>query len=199
MNNDVSPIMSSWISRAASLLLLFAGIIHLIIIPHHWEHAPAHGIFMGIIGVAEINWAVAFWLKPTARLAQIGIVIAIGCIVLRGITREFPAPFGHGPEEVDASGIITKVLELIPALLLIGFIRDLSQPKRDRGWRTVIVVTLLAIFLGFGVYGVARASEPLFPWLMASETHEHEEHEHSPSTEVPATDQTHEHDILPTP
>jgi hypothetical protein len=200
MNSDNSNVSVSWIARGAAILMLIAGIIHLIIIPHHWEHAPAHGIFMGIIGIAEIIWGVAFWRKPTNLLAQVGIIIAVGCITLWGITRIFPAPFGHGPEEVDASGLITKVLEWITTFSLIGIIQALPYPKRDyRVWRTVIAVILLAVFLGFGVYGVARASEPIFPWLTASEIQEHEEHEHphSPATEGPDID--HEHEILPTP
>lgn len=31
-----------------------AGIIHLWIIPEHWEHAPAHGLFFLGVGIAQI-------------------------------------------------------------------------------------------------------------------------------------------------
>jgi hypothetical protein len=199
MNRDASstPATNLWITRGAALSLLIAGVIHLAILPHHWAHTPAHGIFMGIIGVAEITWGVAFWLKPSSRLAMVGVVIAIGCITLWGITRLLPAPYGHGPEEVDASGIITKTLESITTLSLIGTIYTLTSPKIGRRvGRTVLVVIVLAIFSGFGLYGAARASEPLFPQLMASEIQEHEEAEkgqeheepHSPATETPYYD-----------
>jgi hypothetical protein len=201
MESGTSNLSRIWIARGAAILLFLAGVIHLAIIPHHWEHAPAHGIFMGVIGVVEIIWAVAFWLKPTIRLAQVGVIISIVCITLWAITRILPAPFGHGPEEVDVSGIITKILEGITALLLIsGIIQAL--PFRKNGYRAlqiVISVLLLAVFLGLGVYEVARASEPLFPSLMASEIQEHngEEHQHMPGTEAPGNDQMPE--MLPTP
>jgi hypothetical protein len=201
MIGDVFSQSRSWIAKAAAILLLLSGIIHLLIIPHHWQHAPAHGIFMGIIGVIEIIWAVVFWLKPTNILAQAGVIISVGCITLWGITRIFPAPFGQGPEEVDVSGIITKVLEGIAAIVLvIDIIQAVSSShNRYRVWQAIIAIILLAGFLGFGAYEGARASEPFFPTLVASETHEHEEleNQHSPGTEAPDID--HEHETLPAP
>ena len=73
------------------MLMLAAGIIHFVVVPHHYEHAPAHGIALGVIGGLEVIWAAAYWLRPSRRLAQAGVLLAVSMIVLWGITRVAPA------------------------------------------------------------------------------------------------------------
>jgi hypothetical protein len=207
MDGIVSDLSGSWKARGAAVLLLAAGIIHVMIVSSHWGHAPAHGIFMGAIGAAEIVWALAFWLRPSHRLAQAGIIIAVSCITLWGITRILPAPFEHGPEEIDAAGLVTKALESVTTVLLVGIVRSLPYPESDRRVRrAVAALILLAVLTGFGAYGAARASEPLFPGLVAAETQEHELEESGPG-ELEQQDSAipegmgldHEHELLPTP
>ena len=53
-----------------------AGIIHFIVAPEHWEHAPAHGLFFIVVGVIELVWAVAIVWRPTLRLMQTGALLA---------------------------------------------------------------------------------------------------------------------------
>lgn len=191
MDNTASTVFNDRIARGAAVALFIAGIVHFIIVPHHWGHAPAHGIFMGLIGVAEVAWAVAFWVKPSNRLAQLGLLLAAGCIALWGITRIFPAPFTHAPEEVDAGGIISKVLEFAVLAALIAVLPTLSTSKSTpRIWRTVVSVALLAVILSFGVYGAAWASEPFFPGLAPPAMHE--QSTSMPSMDMPGMD-------MPTP
>lgn len=197
----MSHLSRIWITRGSSILLFIAGLIHLLITPQQWKQAPAHGIFLGMIGVVEIIWAVTFWLKPTIRTAQGGVIIAFACITLWAITRFFPAPFGHGPEEVDAGGIITKLLEGLTALLLIvGIIQALPFRKNGyRAGRIVISCFFIAIFVGFGIFGVVRASETLFPWLRVSVIEQQEEHVDQPTPGAAAPENNQFPMKLPTP
>lgn len=173
---------TTWLSWGAAILFFAAGIVHFAVVPHHWEHAPAHGIFMAVAGVVEVIWAIAFRLKPNQRLAQLGLVIAIGFLTLWGITRVFPAPFGHGPEEFAAPGLSSKFMEALAALALVAWIGRTSQslPRPGRAWRSLAAVIVVSIILGFGAYEAARAAEPLFPGLAPAEIHEEEEHPHAP-------------------
>jgi hypothetical protein len=50
------------------------------------------------------------------------------------------------------------------------------MPGAER--QILLAAVTLSIVLGLGIYGVARASEPLFPGLMSTEGHEVQEGEH---------------------
>ena len=170
-----------WKAKSAALLMLVAGIIHFIIIPHHWEHAPAHGIAMGVTGVLEVIWAIAYWLRPSRILAQIGVILAVSMIALWAITRIAPAPFTNEAEEVDISGVLTKILEAISAAALLAVVLN-AAPEAGAGWsawRSVVSVLVISVLLAAGVYEVARAAQPLFPQLSPSaiEHMEMDEHE----------------------
>ena len=165
-------------TKIAATAMFIAGLIHLWIVPHHWEHAQAHGILMALAGLVEIGWGILYLIKPTSNLRIAGIFIAIGLITLWAITRFLPAPFTNQPEEVDLAGIATKLLEGISAVILImGLIRASPEQRlNSRTWQSVLSVVFLALFMGLAVYEVARASEPLLPGLVSQEAdHEHEE------------------------
>ena len=160
----------SWTVNGAALLMLAAGVIHFIIIPHHWGHAPAHGIAMGVIGLLEVIWAFVYWSRPSRRVAQIGVILAVSFISLWVITRIAPAPYTNEAEEVDFSGILTQVLEAISAIILLA-VAARTVPEaggRRTTWRIILAVLLISVMLGAGVYEAARLTQPLFPQLSPS-------------------------------
>lgn len=168
-------------SRWAVLFIGLAGVIHLIVVPEHWGHAPAHGLFFAFAGVAQIVWSVAAWRWPSIRLYQLGMVGAGVLVVLWAITRFAPAPFGHGPEAVDGFGVLCKISEGLGAVVLavLVFQGMASQAGRPAAWRLTTLLVVAALAGGLLTYGVARAAEPLAPWLGApAETHDHHDHEH---------------------
>jgi hypothetical protein len=165
-----------WGKTAAALFLL-AGIIHLVIVPHHWEHAPGHGIFMAASGIVEIAWAVVFYRRPVKAVAETGIMIAMALIVLWIITRIFRSPFGAGPEEIDLAGVVTKLLEGASIVLLARLLALLRHSLR-RISQSILSLCLLGVLLGVGVYEVTRIWEPFLPGLAAPESQNLEEHGH---------------------
>lgn len=165
-----------WIVAASGAMFL-AGVFHLLIVPHHWEHAPAHGIFFVIAGLVQIAWAIAFWRSGSRSLAQVGFVLALGLIVLWGMTRVVAAPFGHGPEEIDAAGVATKVCEIACGVSLAVLLAStLFVPGRRPAWTTLVGLSVLAVVLAGVTYEVALAAQPAFPALAGSSA-EHEHHE----------------------
>lgn len=167
---------------------ILAGIIHLVIVPEHWEHAPAHGLFFLIVGILQIVWGVTIWRRPSMQVYYVGAVMAGGLIVLYVLTRIFPAPFGHGPEAVAWIDIVCKFCEAIGmfTLGLLIFQGMMIRSGRPFSWRAIVIVLLLAFAGGFATYGIARAAEPLFPSL-AGEEH-HDDHEHEEDAENPLDD-----------
>ncbi len=196
MERDREVAGSSVITRIAAVLMLAAGVLHLLVIPQHWDHAPAHGIFLGVAGVVQILWAAIFWFRSSGRLATAGILLSLSLISLWVITRFLPAPFTGAPEEVDLVGVLIKVLEAASALVLALLITRLAGPGRssERFWQTAVATVVLAVVLSVGMYEVARAAEPLFPGLVTSGSHSHGEAGHADDHEHTEGDHEHEDD-----
>jgi hypothetical protein len=182
-----------WIMAASGAMFL-AGVIHLLIVRDHWGHAPAHGIFFVIAGLVQIGWAVAFWRSGSRSLARVGFVLALGLIVLWGITRAVAAPFGHGPEEIETAGLVTKLGEIVCAVSLAVLLAStLFVPGRRPAWATLVGLSLLAPLLAGVTYEVALAAQPLLPALAGSGHEEHEAEEHEAEEHEQGPDKDHEH------
>jgi hypothetical protein len=156
---------SGGIIASAAVLMIAAGLIHLVIAPLHWAHSPAHGWFHLLSGGAEIVWGVLFWRKPSMVLCRTGMVMAGSLIVLWLITRVLPAPFTHEPEEMEGFGILSKLSEAmgIAALVFAIVSKAISSGSRFSVWRIVGAVAVTAILAGGFVYTLGIAIEPLFP------------------------------------
>ena len=169
-----------------------AGVIHLVIVPEHWAHAPAHGLFFLLVGILQIVWGIAVWRKPSVNLYYIGVLMAGWLIVLYGLTRWFPAPFGHGPESISAIDLVCKLCEAIGmvtlALLLFQGLVLRANPRA--AVRALLMIVFASVIVAFATYGVARAAEPVLPFLSVSIEEQH----HDEST----TDAEHDHeDVAP--
>lgn len=175
--------------------IALAGLIHLGVAPEHYAHAPAHGVFFVLAGVAELLWALAFWRRPTPRRYHLGLALAGGLIVLWAITRVLPAPFGHGPEPVNASGLVCKVSELlgIVSLVMLAVQGQLMGAVSQPPLRPAGEALALALVVGLVSYGAGYAATPLLPALGLQEEPAHAEHMHEESAhehEAPAVGPT---------
>lgn len=100
-------------------------------------------------------------------LAQVGAILAISLITLWVITRFAPAPFTNEAEEIDFSGVVTKILEAFSAAALLTVVVSaipIDGAGRS-GLKTIVTVVLISLLLTVGVYEAARAAQPLFPQL----------------------------------
>lgn len=185
----------------SALATILAGVIHLVIIPEHWAHAPAHGLFFLLVGILQIGWGIAVWRKPSTDLYYVGVVMAGWLIVLYALTRLFPAPFGHGPEAIAVIDIACKLCEGLGmvTLAILIFQGLLLNNGRRKAWRAMGLIVLLSFVTAFTTYSAAIAAEPLLPSLsgQAEENHhnegatETEDHPHDESTPTPEHDDGH--------
>lgn len=155
------------------ITIAIAGLIHLVLAPAHFEHAPAHGIFFALAGMAEIVWAVAFWRRPSQLLYYAGLALAGGLIVLWVLTRFLTPPFEHEPGPIDVSGLVCKLSELAGFISLIALAAQgqISGMTRRSTWRLAGVALGLAVLSGLALYGIGRAAEPLLPSLASPGEH----------------------------
>jgi hypothetical protein len=114
-----------------------------------------------------VAWAVIFWRKPTRWWARVGVLLAVGFISLWVVTRIAPAPYTNEPEEVDTAGIVTKIMEGITAGLLMGTATQIATHTGSRfsAWTSFGLLLVCGILAGLLIYGLARATQPLFPQL----------------------------------
>jgi len=174
----------------SAVMTILAGIIHLVLIPIHMQHAPAHGLFFLLVGIAQIIWGVLVWREPSHRLYYIGAITAGWLIILYGVTRMFPAPFSHGPEGIETIDIICKFCEALGmfSLLILIFQGLRLHGGQFYAWRAIALILFMSVLAGFATYGIARAAEPILPWLAGPVA----EHHHRDSSPLPGEE--HHHD-----
>jgi len=148
--------------------MALSGVIHLAVTTEHSSHAPAHGLFFATLGVFQIGWAVAYWILPRRWLRWAGFVLSGGMIVLWAVTRYLPAPLQGHPEEVDLTGVISKILETI-ALVSLMAEEAWERPPIARQVPLILSGLLVAVISGLGVYASALALEPFAPPLLQAQ------------------------------
>lgn len=155
------------IKLIANMAFGLAGCIHLVLAPQHYAHAPAHGIFFILAGIAEVIWAAMFWKRPSATTYYIGLILAGGLLILWVLTRFLIPPFEHEPGPIDAGGLLTKMSESAGMILLFILARQgqIAGFVRRNTARMVGIAIGLAVISGIGAYQVGMAAEPLFPGL----------------------------------
>jgi hypothetical protein len=176
------------VGTAAAIAIALAGLIHLVIVPQHYAHAPAHGIFFFVVGLIEIGWSILYFRSPSRRLIQIGLGLGSMLLVLWILTRSFAAPFGHGIEPVDTWAVVCKLSELLGviALAILAYQTLGEGTARQANTRAFILAFVLGLGVALATYVAARAAEPLLPGLAAPDHDDHhtdgdashEEHQH---------------------
>jgi len=143
----------------AALCMLGAGLMHLMIVPDHAEHAPAHAWFFAVSGILQIAWGAVGWRRTRPALDLVGMVLAGSLILLWFVTRIYPAPFSTHPEEVDGAGVISKVLEAGVVVALAVAV------AREGGRRWAAAGVFLSMVAAAGLYAGGRLAEPWLPSL----------------------------------
>lgn len=168
----------------AIILLCSAGVIHLIITPDHFSHAPAHGLFFGVIGVAQVVWALMAWrrrgdLPRSTRLLTMGVALSGGVVVVWLLSHFTWTPYSEDIHAVDWSTVLTKIAESLALVLLIVSAEPQSIPRRlPRFLRPRITASFLfSAVIGFAMWGAGMLTEPYFPDLWHSHDHHHD-HDH---------------------
>lgn len=173
--------------RMVVICLVIAGAIHLLIAPAHYAHAPAHGLFFGVIGLAQVGY-VGLWLRrfrPALHLP--GLLLSGGVVALWLLTHWLAIPFAAESHPLDWAAVTTKLAEG-SAFLALLYLDHAGAFGRTPGNPAALLARSAAICLGSGlvVWGGALAAAPALPQLAEVTGHSHDGHHHVHSDPVQA-------------
>ena len=150
LNHPMHSGRSKTILYAAAAFSLLAALIHLWVIPEHFEEWWGYGAFFLISAVAQGAYTGALLRWPRRPLLLLGIGGNVSIIVLYLLTRTVGIPF-FGPHagEVEGVGVAdlcatTSELALVVALLWV-LLRGLP---RERMVVVLFVLALVSMFVG---------------------------------------------------
>jgi FtsP/CotA-like multicopper oxidase with cupredoxin domain len=134
----------------AALLTLAAATVHLFVAPGHFMEYVAYGIAFVATGLAEAGLAVLIVVAPGRRVFAAAAAIAVGCLVVWGLSRTVGLPLGPDPgtpESVQVPDLLTGVFELL-SLLFLGLLAARRPRPRRIGRRWLFGAVPIAVLVG---------------------------------------------------
>jgi hypothetical protein len=132
---------------AVALLSLMAGLIHLWVVPEHFEEWWGYGVFFLVAAAAQVVYVPLLLRWPNRTVLLLGIAGNSAIVLLYLLTRVVGIPlFGPEAGEVEGIGVIdvcatlseAAIVVALGALLLMGIARERT---------TVIWLILSAVLL----------------------------------------------------
>ena len=116
---------------SAALFSLLAAVIHVWVMPEHFEEWWGYGLFFLVAAAAQALYADILLRAPTATVLRVGIVGNLAIIALWVVTRTIGIPV-FGPhageiEDISAIDIASKLVEVLLVILLGVLLRSASQ------------------------------------------------------------------------
>jgi hypothetical protein len=103
-----------------ALLSLVAAVIHVWVMPEHFEEWWGYGLFFLIAALAQALYAIVILRAPTPTFLRVGIIGNLVIIALWVVTRTIGIPvFGPHAGEIEAIGAIDVASKLVELLLIV--------------------------------------------------------------------------------
>lgn len=121
----------TWLYAAAGLSTL-AGLLHLLVMPEHFEEWLGYGLFFLVVALAQLVYAVLLLRWPASRaLLVAGIVGNTTIVGFWAFTRTVGVPLGPAAGEVEAIGAIDTLSKLIELALIGCLLLLLRNPVQE--------------------------------------------------------------------
>ena len=168
----------------AMAAMAMAGGLHLAIAPSHFEHAPAHGLFFGMLGAGQAFWVIlaSIWLGLAFLktknagfslseglpwwLRHSGLALGGGAVLLWLMTQWVRTPFATLPEPIDGPTILSKLAEVGVLIALLG-------PFEARRVAVTGLRIGVAVAVGLAMWTVGLVAEGQLPGLASEPGPEH--------------------------
>jgi hypothetical protein len=152
LNHPVWSNRSRMILYAAAALSLLAALIHLWVMPEHFEEWRGYGTFFLAVAIAQGFYSVALLRWPRQLVFYLGIGSNLAIIILYIVTRTVGIPF-FGPhagevEEVGVVDLCAAMSELALAIALGVLVMLPRGLSRERVIVVMLILGLIAIFVG---------------------------------------------------
>jgi hypothetical protein len=127
----MNPTTRQQLLSTAALLSVAAAVIHVWVMPEHFEEWWGYGLFFLIAAITQALYAIVILRAPTPTLLRVGIIGNVAIIALWVVTRTIGIPvFGPHAGEIEAIGAIdvaSKVVEVLLIVVLGVILRSASQ------------------------------------------------------------------------
>lgn len=164
--------LEHWMGWIVVIAMGVAGLVHIRIAPEHLEHTVAHGLFFGLVGLAQLFWTAShFWKRNFQRgsSAQTGILLSGGVIVVWMISHWVASPFSTETHPSDVSTFVTKGAELI---VFGGLLYSVStHPQHKARQKKLMILLSTGVGGGVAVWLAGMILTPLLPSLGEVEGH----------------------------
>ena len=133
-NNELPAMTRSklWLYAAAGLSVL-AGLLHLIVMPEHFDEWLGYGLFFLVLALAQLVYSVLLLRRPSSRTVLVAGIVGNALIIgLWAVTRTVGIPLGPASGEVEAIGVVDTVSKLAE-LALIGYLFLLLRNSVQEG------------------------------------------------------------------
>src|SRR5215203_7170118 len=134
---------------AAAALSLLAALLHLWVVPEHFEEWWGYGAFFVVAGAAQILYVPIVLLSPTRIVLLGGIVGNLAIVVLYLLTRTVGIPlFGPEAGEVEGLGLVdvcATASEVGIAFSLGAVLLREATPERRRMILLIAAVALVGV------------------------------------------------------
>ncbi len=143
-NQTRHPSRSKTVLYAAAAFSLLAALIHLSVMPEHFEEWWGYGAFFLVLALAQGAYGAALLRRPSRPLLLLGIGGNLSIVALYLLTRTVGIPFfgphageveGVGIADLSATAAELALVVMIGALLLRGLPRE----------RVVVLLFVLAL------------------------------------------------------
>jgi hypothetical protein len=136
-----------------------AGLIHVAVMPAHWQDWIASGLFFAAVAVFQLMWAFLVWIHPRPLLLALGIAANAAAAGLWVASRTIGLPFGpHAdiPESVEGAGICVLLLE---CYVIMGagwaWLQDYEPEAVSRARSALVMLGANGVIAGTVCVGVA--------------------------------------------
>ena len=152
LNYPIRSDQSKTVLYAAAALSLLAALIHLWVMPEHFEEWWGYGTFFLVIAVAQWFYSVSLLRWPEKLVFYLGIGGNLAIIVLYIVTRTVGIPlFGPHAGEVEEVGVVdlcAAMSELALAIALGALVMLPRGLSRERVIVVLLILGLIVIFVG---------------------------------------------------
>lgn len=159
--------------RAAALLIGSAGLIHLALIPDHFEEGLLFGVSFVVMAVLQLGIATALLWRPGPASDALGRHSSVMLVALYLLTRVVPVPGEMEPEEPELLGTVAVGVE-VSALWLLSRLPRWRVPRLGplkvgllAGSGTAVALLLATSslrWIPFDLSGEYEGSAPVFIW-----------------------------------
>jgi hypothetical protein len=146
--------------RALAALSLLTAIIHLLVMPAHFEEWWGYGTFFLISAIAQGLYAPGLLLWPNRVILLAGVAGNLAIVILWLVTRTSGIPhFGPHAGEIEEVGTLDLVCTLAEVGIIVGLgtltMRGLPTEKRIQ---IVVVLAVSALFFWHFLHLLAGSS-----------------------------------------